>query len=144
MPRALVVLSILLLCLGTAYADLFLVPETHVVKPGSRINVTLFLPNETGEERTVDLPLRIIFDGMKARTGLSPYQFVLEKRVGKAQELLTHSDLSIAEIAIELGCAEPTARVHLHRGRQRLAVMLGEEPRFVSVPVPPVCVSGWL
>ena len=59
MPRALVVLSILLLCHGTAHADLFLVPEAHVVKPGSRINVTLFLPNETGDERTVDLPLRI-------------------------------------------------------------------------------------
>ena len=55
--------------------------------------------------KAVDLPLRVIFDGMKARTGLSPYQFVLEKRVGKAQDLLTHSDLSIAEIAFRCGFA---------------------------------------
>lgn len=32
----------------------------------------------------------------------------------------------VAEIAGLLGCAEPTARVHLHRARRRLAVLLGE------------------
>ena len=47
----------------------------------------------------------MIFDGMKARTGLSPYKFVLERRVDRAQDLLLHSDLSIAEIAFRCGFA---------------------------------------
>jgi len=59
MPRALFFLPFFLLWAGTAGADLFLVPETHVVKPGSQINVSLFLPNDSGEERTVELPMRI-------------------------------------------------------------------------------------
>jgi RNA polymerase sigma-70 factor (ECF subfamily) len=33
----------------------------------------------------------------------------------------------LAEIAELLGCAEPTARVHLHRARRRLAVLLRED-----------------
>jgi AraC family transcriptional regulator len=55
--------------------------------------------------RAVDLPLRVIFEGMKARTGLSPYQFVLERRVERALELLRHTDLPIAEIAFQCGFA---------------------------------------
>lgn len=38
-------------------------------------------------------------------------------------------DRSAAEIAEILGCAEPTARVHLHRGRAALAEMLEGEDR---------------
>jgi RNA polymerase sigma-70 factor (ECF subfamily) len=38
-----------------------------------------------------------------------------------------YEDRPVAEIAALLGCAEPTARVHLHRGRRRLATLLGEE-----------------
>lgn len=37
-----------------------------------------------------------------------------------------YEDRPVAEIAAILGCAEPTARVHLHRGRQRLRELLGE------------------
>ena len=36
-------------------------------------------------------------------------------------------DLPVAEFAHILDCAEPTARVHLHRARKRLAEVLGEE-----------------
>jgi RNA polymerase sigma-70 factor, ECF subfamily len=36
-------------------------------------------------------------------------------------------DRPAAEIADLLGCSEATARVHLHRGRKRLAQLLGEE-----------------
>lgn len=35
-------------------------------------------------------------------------------------------DRPVAEIADALGCSEATARVHLHRGRKRLAIALGE------------------
>ncbi len=41
--------------------------------------------------------------------------------------LFYFEDLPVAEIAHILDCAEPTARVHLHRARKRLAEVLGEE-----------------
>jgi AraC family transcriptional regulator len=53
--------------------------------------------------REINLPLRVIFDGVKARTGRSPYSLVIEKRVTRAQELLLHSDASIADIAMACG-----------------------------------------
>ena len=36
-------------------------------------------------------------------------------------------DQPVTEVAHVLGCAESTARVHLHRARRRLAEILGEE-----------------
>lgn len=36
-------------------------------------------------------------------------------------------DLSVDDVAVTLGCAPSTARVHLHRGRKRLAELLAEE-----------------
>jgi RNA polymerase sigma-70 factor (ECF subfamily) len=38
-----------------------------------------------------------------------------------------YEDRPVAEIAQLLGCSEPTARVHLHRGRRRLAELLRED-----------------
>lgn len=38
-----------------------------------------------------------------------------------------YEDRPVSEIAAILGCAESTARVHLHRGRRRLAELLGED-----------------
>jgi RNA polymerase sigma factor (sigma-70 family) len=38
-----------------------------------------------------------------------------------------YEDRPVAEVAIILGCSESTARVHLHRGRKRLQVLLGED-----------------
>ena len=46
--------------------------------------------------------------------------------------LFYFEDRSVAEIADMLGCAEPTARVHLHRARKRLAQLLGEEADDVA------------
>ena len=42
---------------------------------------------------------------MKARTGLSPYSSCWSGASDRAQELLPHSDLSIAEIAFRCGFA---------------------------------------
>lgn len=38
-----------------------------------------------------------------------------------------YEDRPLAEVAMILGCAEPTARVHLHRGRNRMRELLGED-----------------
>lgn len=59
MPRALAVFLIAWLGMGVARAEFLLAPEAHVVKSGGRIAVTLFLPNGSGEERVVDVPVRI-------------------------------------------------------------------------------------
>ena len=40
--------------------------------------------------------------------------------------LFYYEDRPVAEVASILGCAEATARVHLHRGRRRMAQLLGE------------------
>lgn len=58
-----------------------------------------------GLARAVDLPLRVVFGGMKARTGMSPYQFVISRRVERARALLENSDLPITEIALVCGFA---------------------------------------
>jgi outer membrane phospholipase A len=44
---------------GVARADFLLAPESPTVVPGGRIEVTLFLPNDSAEERIFDLPARL-------------------------------------------------------------------------------------
>lgn len=44
---------------GVARADFLLAPDSPTVAPGGRIEVTLFLPNDSGEERSFDLPARL-------------------------------------------------------------------------------------
>jgi RNA polymerase sigma factor (sigma-70 family) len=41
--------------------------------------------------------------------------------------LYYYEDRPLAEVAMILGCAEPTARVHLHHGRNRMRELLGED-----------------
>ncbi len=48
--------------------------------------------------------------------------------------LYYYEDQPVAEIASVLGCSESTVRVHLYRGRQRLAHLLGEEDADASRP----------
>lgn len=46
----------------------------------------------------------------------------------RASIVLHHlADWPVAEVADVLGCAEPTVRVHLHRGRAALALLLAPE-----------------
>jgi AraC family transcriptional regulator len=40
---------------------------------------------------------------MKASVGVSPYRYLLERRIRRAEDLLRSSDMSIAEIALEVG-----------------------------------------
>jgi outer membrane phospholipase A len=47
------------LSVGFAHAEFLLVPDAAVVRPGSQISVTLFVPNDTAAERVVQVPPRI-------------------------------------------------------------------------------------
>lgn len=47
----------------------------------------------------VGLPLRVVSDGIKTRTGSSLYQFVAEQRVEAARQLIERSALPLSEIA---------------------------------------------
>jgi RNA polymerase sigma factor (sigma-70 family) len=67
-----------------------------------------------------------------------PSRFDLPAAVGRlpgsqraAIVLHYYEDRPVAEVALILGCAEPTARVHLHRGRKRLRELLGEDDDVV-------------
>jgi len=48
---------------------------------------------------------------------------------GQRAAIILHyyEDRPVTEVALILGCSESTARVQLHRGRKRLAQLLGEE-----------------
>lgn len=52
----------------------------------------------------------------------------LPRKQGQAVALRYVDDLSTAEVAVVLGCAEATVRVHLHRARIALAAELGCSP----------------
>ena len=58
----------------------------------------------------------------KKSTGLSPHQYVIERRVGKARELLTTTDLPLHEVAATAGFADQS---HMGRHTKRL---LGVSP----------------
>jgi len=51
----------LIACLaaGIARADFLLAPESATVAPGGRVEVTLFVPNDSAQERSFDLPARL-------------------------------------------------------------------------------------
>ena len=51
----------------------------------------------------------------------------LSKRQAQVIALHYLEDRSVADIALVLGCAENTVKVHLHKGRQRLARKLDEK-----------------
>jgi AraC family transcriptional regulator len=51
----------------------------------------------------LDLPVRAVFDGVKARTGYSLYRYVLEKRIGVAAHMLRSGDAPLVEVAAACG-----------------------------------------
>jgi AraC family transcriptional regulator len=51
----------------------------------------------------LDLPVRVLFDGVKAHTGYSLYRFVLEKRISAAAEMLRATDAPLCEVAAACG-----------------------------------------
>ncbi len=73
--------------------------------------------------RAVNLPLRTVYDSVKIRTGRSPYNLIVEKRVERARSMLRESDASIAEIACACGFS---SQQHL---TATLSRKLGRTPR---------------
>jgi AraC family transcriptional regulator len=51
----------------------------------------------------------------KQATGLSPHQYVLRRRMERAKQLLTETDLSLIEIALQVGCADQSHFTALFR-----------------------------
>lgn len=72
--------------------------------------ISEFIDAELNQEITcarlaaaANVPLRVVFDGMRRRTGMSPYRMVTQRRVERACELLINSTIPISEIALLCG-----------------------------------------
>ena len=73
--------------------------------------------------RAVNLPLRVVYGTVKLRTGRSPYNLIIEKRIERACRMLQHSSASIVEIACACGFS---SQQHL---TATLSRRLGRTPR---------------
>lgn len=73
--------------------------------------------------RAVNLPLRIVYESVRARTGRSPYSLIIEKRIERACAMLRETDASIAEVACACGFS---SQQHL---TATLSRRLGRTPR---------------
>jgi AraC family transcriptional regulator len=51
----------------------------------------------------------------RIKTGCSPHQWILEQRLSRAEELLKRTDLSITEIAYQIGFADQSHLTRLFR-----------------------------
>jgi AraC family transcriptional regulator len=51
----------------------------------------------------------------KQSTGVSPHQFIVQCRLQRSQQLLKHSDATIADIAIQCGCSSQSHLTRLFR-----------------------------
>ncbi len=76
-----------------------------------------------GLSQAVNMPLRVVYQSVKARTGRSPYSLVIEKRIERACAMLRHSNASIAEVACACGFS---SQQHL---TATLSRRLGRTPR---------------
>jgi AraC family transcriptional regulator len=96
--------------------------------------IAAFIDEELGNDITcarlaaaARVPLRVVFDGMKARTGMSPYRYVMEKRVERAGNLLRQSGMPISEIALACGFS---SQQHL---TSTLSAKLGRTPQQIRL-----------
>ena len=73
------------------------------------------------------VPLRVVFDGMRMRTGMSPYRYVIERRIARACDLLRSSSAPISEIALVCGFS---SQQHL---TSTLSARLGNTPQRIRM-----------
>jgi AraC family transcriptional regulator len=76
-----------------------------------------------GLSRALNMPLRIVYQGVKLRTGRSLYNLIIEKRIERATGMLRETDVSIAEVACACGFS---SQQHL---TATLSRRLGRTPR---------------
>jgi len=65
----------------------------------------------------LDLPVRAVFDGVKARTGHSLYRYVLEKRIDAAARMLRSGSAPLVEVAAACGFSSQQHMTALFSGR---------------------------
>lgn len=108
------------------YSNLNLrVPQPAGRLSQSRLNLVLEYINEHLAEAisladlasTIQIDIYWFTKMFQRSTGLAPHQYVIERRVEKAKTLILSSDLSIAEIAHQVGFAD---QAHLTRHFKRL------------------------
>jgi AraC family transcriptional regulator len=87
---------------------------------GDNLQKDLILPEIAGAAHMSPYHFSRLF---KESTGLTPHQYVIERRVQRAKELLSNTDLPIAEVAFLCGFAHQS---HLNRHFKRL---LGVNPK---------------
>jgi AraC family transcriptional regulator len=73
------------------------------------------------------VPLRVVFEGMKVRTGMSPYRYVMDRRIERARGLLRNTDIPISEIAFLCGFS---SQQHL---TSTLTSRLGRSPQKIRL-----------
>jgi AraC family transcriptional regulator len=73
--------------------------------------------------RAVNMPLRAVYQSVKLRTGRSPYNLIIEKRIERASAMLRDTGASIAEVACACGFS---SQQHL---TATLSRRLGRTPR---------------
>ncbi len=78
--------------------------------------------------QAVGLPMRQVFEGMRARTGMTPYRYVVERRLEQACTLLQTTDQAISDIAFACGFSSQqhlTSTMSSRLGRTPLRVRQG-------------------
>jgi len=73
---------------------------------------------------TVELSLYHFARTFKQSEGTTPHTFVLERRLARARELLTRTDLSLSEVAFAVGFADQSH--FTRRFRQMVGVSPGQ------------------
>lgn len=96
--------------------------------------IRAYVDAELGSEMTcaklaaaAGVPLRVVFDGMKMRIGMSPYRYVMEKRLERARDMLRNSSMPISEIALACGFS---SQQHL---TSTLSEKLGTTPQKIRL-----------
>ena len=63
------------------------------------------------------MPLTAFARALKTKTGKTPHQYVLQRRVELARDLITHSTLSLAQVAFEAGFSSQSHMTDVLRNR---------------------------
>jgi AraC family transcriptional regulator len=75
--------------------------------------------------------------GFKQATGITPHQYIIRCRIRRAMRLLTQEDLTLADIALEVGCScqsHLTTLFRKHLGTTPGAVRVSARDRGGRVP----------